>query len=236
MLTTLLFIGLTGLTGLDAPFAAAGEHRLSVSVSGSFTTTSKLFPSPNARDELLRGTYSPIDGVFSFGIDARGSFTDYGLRLGLGAEYVSASVTSSVPNTSVNIPVEDGYTAIPVELTGYFTIPVGGERFDFYMGGGAGVYLGERRYRYAGVSAVTLDRSVIPGIHVLSGLEYLVDERFSLRMEIKFRSVQLETVQKFPVSAAVYGGTAVPLPQDAFTSRIQVDGMHLSLGIAWRIP
>jgi hypothetical protein len=230
MVTALLIVLLPGTA------ASAGPGRWSVSVHGALTTASKLFPNSNARDEFTRGTFSPIDAVFGVGADARGDFPGTGLRLGIGAEYITASVSSTVPNTATPIPVEDGYTAIPVELTGYFTIPVGGDRLDFYMGGGAGIYFGERKYSYAGVGAVTLDRSAIPGIHVLSGLEYLADGPFSVRAEVKFRSIQLETVQKFPVSAAVYGGTTVPLPQDAFTSRIQIDGMHVTLGVAFRIP
>ncbi|HLF15658.1 MAG TPA: hypothetical protein VI932_12305 [Bacteroidota bacterium] len=224
------------LFGVPAAHAGGGTHRYSVSISGSLTTSSKLFLNPNARDELIRGSFSPINSVFSFGADARRDLPALGLRIGLGAEYISRTIISAVPNSPNTIPIEDGYSAVPVELTGYFSIPVGGESFDFYMGGGGGIYFGERTYRYAGVDAVTLDRSIMPGIHVLTGLEYLVDGRFSMRTELKFRNVQLETVQKFPVFSTVYEGTTVPLPQDDFTSRIQIDGMHISLGLVYRIP
>jgi hypothetical protein len=218
---------------LSAPDARAGEHRWSVSLYGDLITASKLFPNPNARDDIIRGSFSPIDPVYGLGADLRCDVPALGVMLGLGAEYIAGSFTSAVPNTQVPIPIEDGYLAVPVELTGYFTIPVGGERVGITMGGGAGVYFGERRYRYAGVDAVTLDRHVTPGIHVLTGVEYRVDERFSLRTEIKFRNAQLETDQEFPAASAVYEGVTVPLPQGRFSSRVQVDGMHLSLGVVY---
>jgi hypothetical protein len=126
--------------------ARGGDRRFSVSASGAVTTTSKLFTNPNARDDIIRGAYTPIEPVFSAGIDARTGLTSFGLRFGLGAEYIAGSLTTSVANTSGDVPVTDGYAAIPVERTAYFSVPVGGERIDFYFGGGAGVYFGERRY------------------------------------------------------------------------------------------
>lgn len=214
----------------------AGGHRFSVSAFGSVTTSSKLFPWPNARDDIARGTFSPIDAVLGAGVDIRGPLPGAGLALGLAAEYLAGSIASSIPNTTGTIPVEDGYVAIPVEATGYFSIPVGGPTLDFYMGGGAGLYFGGRVYRYAGVEASTLDRSIATGIHVLTGLGYSVTGRLLVRTELKFRNVQLETVQRFDSPATVYDGVTVPLPQGRFTSRIQVDGMHFILGLALLFP
>ncbi len=230
----LLLCTIVFLAGAVPAAAGAGEHRISISLSGSLTTESKIFPNPNARDELIRGGFSPVKTVPGIGADVRGDLFSSGPRFGLSAEYIRRTVAGAVPNSTPAIPVEDGFSALPIELTAYFTIPVGGERFDFYMGGGAGLYFGERYYRYAGVPAQTLSRSASPGIHVLTGLEYLVGGRISLRTELKFRNVQLETVQKFPVTTTIYDGTTVPLPQDEFTSRIQIDGMNVLLGVAYR--
>lgn len=232
-ISILTLAALLALPGGESP---GGDLRLSVSLFGSLTTSSKLFPNPTARDEIVRGSFSPIDAVAGFGADVRGDLFASGPRLGLSVEYLAGGSGSNVPNAPTRIPIEDGYRAVPIELTAYFDIPVGGDRLDFTMGGGAGVAFGERRYRYAGVDAVTLDRRLVPGIHVLTGLEVLLGDDFSLRTELKFRSLQIETLQRFPATAAVYEGTAVPLPRGDLRSRIQVDGMHLSLGFAWRLP
>ncbi|HLB01300.1 MAG TPA: hypothetical protein VJO14_07935 [Bacteroidota bacterium] len=227
---------LCALTLVFSPQTRAGEYNLSVSAFGTLTTSSKLFPNPNARDDFLRGSFSPMNTIFSLGADIRGNVPPLGIRIGLSSELISRNVTSSVPNTGGTIPIEDGYTAVPVELTGYFRIPVGGESLDFYMGGGGGVYLGGRRYRYAGVEAGTLDRSLNFGIHVLSGLEVRLAGRFALRTELKFRNIQLETSQRFSAAVAVYRETTVPLPQEILRSRIQIDGMNLVAGIVYRLP
>lgn len=219
------------LIGLVPQAARAGENRWSVSLFGTLTTSSKLFPNPNAKDEFLRGEYSAINPVFSAGADVRADIPATGLTFGLGAEYITRRTAGSVPNTVSAIPVEDGYTAVPIELSGYFRIPVGGETISFYMGGGMGVYFGHREYRYAGVPATTLSREFNAGIHVLSGLEYRAGPGISLRSEIKFRNVQLESVQEFPDAVTIWEGTTVPLPRETLRSRIQIDGMNISLAV-----
>lgn len=218
---------------LAAVPSRAGDRPWSVSILSSITTSSKLFTNPNARDEFLRGEYSPIDGVPGLGADVRTEFPSIGLVLGVSVEYLRKHTPGSVPNAPSPIPVEDGYTAVPVELTGYFRIPVGGSAVDFYIGGGMGAYFGERDYRYAGVRAVTLSRKFNTGIHVLSGVEYRLTGSLGLRSELKFRTVELESVQSFPGQATVWNGTTVPLPAEPQPSRIQTDGMNLSLAVVY---
>jgi len=221
---------------LPAPDGRAGDRRVSVAFFGTLTTSSKLFPNPNAQDDFLRGTYSPINSVFSVGIDVRGDIPEIGLRVGLSSEYISSTLAGSVPNTGGTIPVEDGYRAVPVELTGYFRIPVGGESINFYMGGGGGVYFGGRRYLYAGAEPERIRDDLNVGIHVLSGLEVSLGGRTAIRTELKFRNVQLETTQRFTSPSTVYRDATVPLPQETLHSRIQIDGMNLVVGIAYRLP
>jgi len=221
---------------LAGPEGRAGVGRLSVSVFGTLTTSSRLFPNPNARDDFTRGGFTPLNTAFSLGADIRGDVPFLGIRVGISSEYISRRVTGSVPNTRGTIPVEDGYSVLPLELTGYFRIPVGGESVNFYMGGGGGVYFGERRYRYAGVEPVTLQRDLNFGIHVQSGLEIGLGEQIALRTELKFRNIQIETSQRFTTPSTVYAGTTVPLPQETLHSRVQVDGMNLVVGIVYRLP
>lgn len=231
-LQTLLY----SLILLAGPEGLAGEYNISVSVFGALTTSSKLFPNPNARDDFTRGRYSPINSVFSFGADIRGDIPPLGLALGISTEVISRSVHGSVPNSGGTIPIEDGYTAVPLELTGFFRIPVGGKSIDFYMGGGGGIYFGQRQYRYAGVEPSTLQKSLNFGIHVQSGLEIVLSGPIVLRTELKFRNIQIETSQRFTSAATIYNETTVPLPQETLHSRIQIDGMNLIAGIVYRLP
>lgn len=214
--------------------ALAQEYEYAISVYGSLSTTSKLFHHPNDGDELVRSQFLPINSIFSAGIDIRRKLEPISLDIGLNVEFISKTTTSSVPVSSLNVPIQDGFFVVPVELSGYFFVPVGNDHIALYMGGGAGAYIGSRKYAYAGAEAKTVNRETGYGIHILSGLEYNVTPTVSFRSEVKFRDVQFETVNRFTQPTAIYQGTAVPLEQDPFSSRINIDGMHLSVGIAYR--
>lgn len=212
----------------------AQDNPYRISISGSITTSSKVFYRYDDPDEFLRGRFFPIDNIFSFGADLRRSFEPIGLEVGVAIEYISKSERFGVPENGQTVPVFDGFVAIPIELSGYFFIPIGSEKLKFYMGGGGGIYPGERRYSYAGVQAPAVGRSVGIGIHILSGAEYTLSHSFSLRSELKFRDVQFETVNKFSQYSAVTSSGVIGLPQDPLLSRVNIDGMNLSLGIAYR--
>lgn len=213
----------------------AQEHAYSLSAGGSFTTSSKLFHHATDPDEFIRSQFQPLDDIFGATIDVRRTIEAIGIQIGLSIEYLSKTETFNAPITTAR-PVSsvDGFTALPIELSGYFDIPVGDETIRLYMGGGGGIYLGNRRYAIANVDAPTVGRNVQLGIHVLSGAEYTLSPGFALRSELKFRNVQFETTNKFQQATAQYQGRFISLPQEPIVSRINIDGMMLTLGLAYR--
>jgi len=211
---------------------SAQEQHYSVTAFGTFTTSSKLFYHPNDIDEFTRGQFFPLDNIFSVGIEVRMNIPALRTQLGLSVEYISKSELINVPLSSVTIPLEDGFRAFPTELTGYFMIPFGGEHIQMFMGGGVGVYPGIRTYDYAGAKAVPVEHSIGAGIHVVSGIEYVLNKQFSLRSTFKFRDVQFESVNRFTKATTTYNGTAVTLSSEALPSRINIDGMVVTVGIA----
>ena len=222
---------LMALGAFTAP-SAAQERPTSLSLFGSYTTSSKVFYRTADPDEFLRSQFFPLEDILSAGIDLRRTLPPGNLQLGLSAELISRSTESAVPYGTLSVPVTDGLTAVPVEGTGYFFIPVGNEEIRVFMGGGVGLYFGERRYTYAGTSAEVADRTTGFGIHVLSGMEWYCSPVLSVRGQLKFRDVQFETVNRFARSSATYQGTAVPLPAEPLRSRVNIDGMHLAVGLA----
>jgi hypothetical protein len=205
---------------------------VSLALTGSYTTSSKTFYRPNDADELLRSQFFPLDHIAGIGVDLRRTLPGGSIQIGLAAEVIARRSTTEVPYGSLAVPVEDGFTALPVELTGYFFIPIGTAELRVYMGGGGGLYFGQRHYAYGGIPAETTERSPGAGIHVLAGTDWRLSERLSLRGEIKFRDVQFETVNRFRRATAIYGGTVLALPVEPLDSRINIDGMHLSAGLA----
>ncbi len=227
---SLLF--LMALGAFTAP-GAAQDRLMSVALTGSFTTSSKTFFHPDDPDEFLRGQYFPIDNIAGIGIDIRRLFVPGTISLGVSAEYLGRLTSLTVPVNGVVVDVQDGFRAVPIELTGYCFLPVGTSTFRLYMGGGAGVYLGERRYAYAGVPSEVTERGVTGGIHVLTGFDWNLSEIVSFRSEVRFRNVQLSSVNEFHGTVAYVRGVAVPLPQLPLTSRINIDGLNLTAGLAF---
>lgn len=213
--------------------AHAQDYANRISLYGTFTTSSKLFGHPNDPDETLRSEFLPINDIFSAGIDYRRSLESIHLEIGLSVEIITKSVDLSGGDSATIVPAQDGFTAVPIELSGYFIIPIGTERLHFYMGGGGGVYFGTRRYSEAGVEAVTVERNTGFGIHILSGAEYAFASRLSVRSEVKFRDIQFQTVNRFIQSTITYGGSTVTLDQSPLQSRIAIDGMMLSAGLVF---
>ena len=131
--------------------------------------------------------------------------------------------------------MEDGYRAIPVELTGYFMIPFSTKKVGIFIGGGAGLYFGKRTYRLAGVEAPVVESSPGFGIHVLAGLSYSFTPWISLVGEMKFRDLQFTSSNAFSVPQITYNGAVITVGQEPFASRVNTDGIVFQLGVAYTL-
>ncbi|HCV43985.1 MAG TPA: hypothetical protein DGH68_10915 [Bacteroidetes bacterium] len=214
-----------------ASSAWAQERYFSVALSGSFTTASRLFPNPSSRDIFQSSQYFPLEGFFGYGVEVRHQFSETRLALGLSAEYIRTTMGySKFFSTAQSVPVEDGYVAIPVELTGYFLLPVSGQAFGVFMGGGVGGYFGRRVYKLGDAEAPTTATGHGFGIHVLGGLSYRFTEWFSINAEMKFRDLQFQTTNQFTTSPIMYHGTPITVSLAPFDARVETDGMIFQLG------
>lgn len=223
------------MVSLSFPAYSQEANRYSFSIFGTLSTASKLFRNADSPNDLLREQYVPFNNFLSEGIDIRRDFPDIHLQVGLSLEYLTKNQTYYLtsPTTFAAIPVEDGFSVMPIELTGYFPIPISTSAFHVYIGGGTGVYIGSRHYEYGGAQAATVSHKTEFGIQVLSGFEYAVASPFLVRCEAKFRDVQFETTNQFQQPSVHYLQSAEPLDELPFTSRISIDGLTLNIGIVY---
>jgi hypothetical protein len=210
-----------------ATTAAAQDYQYSLSLFGSFTTSSKIFQHPNDINGSIRNQFLPMDNVFGGGIDLRRKFADIRLQFGLSVEYLSRTRNYSVQGIySIEIPVNEGYTAYPIELSAYFDIPVGLTKVNFYMGGGGGIYFGTHHYEEAGISSKVVELKPAAGIQILCGIEYYIGSRLAVRGEWKFRDIHFKVTNKFFEYAD-------SLQQAQMYSRINIDGMVFNAGMVF---
>lgn len=214
--------------------AARGEEfPFLVVASGNYTTSTSLFPNPAAAGEFDRAYSIELEGSTGYGLEFRWAIPSSSVTIGLGAEYITASTSGLRPLTPSSlrtVPVTDGYTVVPVELTAYLAIPVSGESFGLFMGAGGGAYIGRRSYELAGVEAPSTGNGTGFGIHVLAGARWRFGNRIMLIGTMKFRDLQFESSNAFPVSSVTYNGTVIPVSTEPFPSRVNTDGIVFQLG------
>jgi len=227
------------LIGIAVSGTYSQERIRTISLKGLYTSSSRLFPTPDAADEIARHRYNSLDHIFGYGADVRYGIPGINLILGFTVEYLQKSddfVTRyEIGDESFLVPTIDGYHIIPIELTGYFLIPIGSERLQFYIGGGAGIYLGRREYEINVVRSESLERSVYPGIHVVSGVDYFFHPRIGIRGEMKFRDPDIETRNRFDQETFTYRGQTFNLPEGDVPSRINVDGIVFTFALVFRL-
>ncbi len=228
-LYTLLFV-----SALLGNTTKAQESLYSLGVTGSYTNSSRLYNKPDASDEISRNQYLSLDGIFGVGFDVRRTFSESRIEIGLAVEYLRKIENFSSRYGALSIPSQTGYWTLPIELSGYFIIPFSTVDLRLYIGGGAGVYIGQRTYSIAGQSAETISSKPGFGIHVVTGMEYNILPWFGIRSEVKFRDLQFESTHQFTSPSVVYQGVTVPLSQAPARSRVNVDGMLLDAGIVVR--
>ncbi len=223
----------TGAFMLASASASLGQERMfTVVARGSLNTTGRLFPNPNSVDPVARAQSFSFSDFYGVGAELQYHFSGSNVFLGLSSEYIRNNGGRNIVATAQRVvPVEDDYRVIPVELTGYFRIPVTDGAFSILMGGGAGVYFGDRHYTIAGVEAPTTASSTGYGIHVLGGCGYRVNGWLSVSAEVKFRDAQFQTTNAFQVPNVKYGDISVSLPQRPFESSIHTDGMVIQIGL-----
>ena len=216
---------------LCTAISASQEHLYTINFNSSYITSSKLFYSPNNSNDFLRSQYHALDNIFGVGVELRRTFEESIVQVGIGVEFISTRESFSNPISSTKAEHGyDGFSVFPIEFTGYAAVPFNSETVHMYIGGGAGLYIGRRNYEYEGVVSQTISQKAGYGIHIVSGIEYMLSQKIALLSEVKFRDIQFETTNVFSYKAGFAPPYLAP-----FSSRFSIDGMTLKLGLAARL-
>jgi hypothetical protein len=209
---------------------------ISIILKGNYTTSSEIFPNPNASDAFSRSQSFLVEGTFGYGVEVKYRIPQSLVAIGASVEYLRASLDRNVGVAfRQGLEVQDGYRVLPIELTGYFIIPFSTRTVQVFIGGGAGMYIGHRTLTMAGVEAATVDSEPGYGIHVVAGLSYGLNDWFSVTGEMKFRDLQFTSTNVFPVPRINYGGAVLSVNTDPFESKIHTDGVVFQIGAAFTI-
>lgn len=215
--------------------AEAQEHQFSLTLRGGYTTTSKIFYNPDSPSPDLRGQYTGIDNIYAPGIELRWMIPGYSIAISIAAEYITKYDEEiqlvGFLNPPRALPVKEGLRLVPIELGGLTFIPLGSDKVRLTMGGGLGMYIGQRSLTIAGVEASQQNKPISFGIHVETSFDYRITPRLFARLDMRFRDPEFTTESRFQQEATQYGGVLVLLPRDPFRAKINVNGLNFGLGM-----
>jgi len=216
--------------------AQSGDQSLSVALRGSYTTSSKVFYNPESPSPDIRSRYLALDNIYGGGLEIR--FQDFAdnyfiaLSVELLSRFEDGRQVIAFGNPPRSLPISEGYRLVPIELGANMFIPLGSQRLRLAMGGGLGAYYARRIFAVANVDAQQVNNPVSFGIHVESSFDYRVLDGLAVRAEMRFRDPEVTTESKFQETKVDYDGSLVTFPQDAFKTKININGLSFSIGLA----
>jgi len=215
--------------------AQFGGGRIGIAVNAVYTTSAEIFLNPNSSNSEVRNKSFTLENIWNPGVDIRYRLTQEFI-LGLNIEYVkktayAPNLTAFIDNQVFVFEVEDGLSAIPIELTAHYFFPFSTEDFKFMMGGGLGYYIGEFVRKFQGVDLEITQRKFALGFHVSASMDYIIIENLSARFEMKFRNPQYTVTSKYSQAEVTYQGNVIQLPENAFDTKVDIDGLTFVLGL-----
>jgi outer membrane protein W len=208
-----------------------------IAINMVYTTSAEVFLNPNSSNPEVRNNSTTFEDIWSPALDIRYRFSKEFL-LGLNVEYISR--TSVEPNLTAFIgsqvfifEVEDGFRVVPIELTAYYHFPFSTEDFKFMMGGGLGYYIGEFVRKFQDVDLEITQRKFSLGLHVAASMDYMIIENLAARFEMKFRNPQYTVTSKYSKPEVIYQGNVIELPENAFDTKVDIDGLTFILGFVF---
>jgi hypothetical protein len=216
-----------------------GSHDLSVRFSGNFISSASIQLNPYSQNIVEKNSFAYLGSGFGYGVSISKKFLRNDLSLVLSTEYVKINdnnVTATLINGSnaVKVNVTESLWMVPVELSVNFNLPKMAQNLNIFIGGGLGVYFGDRKRTIANISTETIQSTPMLNLHIMTGMEYFINNRLSGVFEMKFRDAGFKVQNSFPNAFIGVNGMTFPLPTQ-YDSKVYVDGMKLSVGLNYYI-
>jgi len=213
--------------------------RLSVSIFGTYISSAELQNNPRSSDPIERDAAADLNGGYGYGaeLNYEPPLYDLGLIFYLSTEYYRSKTNELVmrlangENISA-VRINENYSIIPVEAGIKWFLPVSTDNFKIYIGGGGGIYFGDRTRNLLDLTSYNISKQAGFSLNILSGLEYYVARNLSANFELKFREAAFEAESAFNSNVISINGTQYGIDNPFYTKFI-VDGVRLSAGLKY---
>lgn len=213
------------------------ETRFGISVSGNYTTSSKVYPTPYSSDLSLRNGFYPLDDFYNPSTEILWSIREY-LELGLSFEYMRVTadnrfVTVFDGLVTRSLKVKDGFELFPIELNLYYKLPFSMPDWGFYIYGGAGIYPANFIREMGNAELETVEQQSGYGIQVGVSGDYKAYKDITVTYGMKFRDPQVLIKSKYRSEEFTYNNKQYKVGQPVFDSKINVDGVVFMMGVRY---
>ena len=210
---------------------------LSLSIPGNYISSASIQLYPNSNNIIERNSFEELTGGYGYGVSLRKKFFRDDLYIGITTEYIEiedSELTQLIQSDTnyLRVRATERVWMIPIEMSLIFNVPSITDELKVYLGGGIGVYFGNRVRKILDMETETKSKDALLNIHVLSGLEYFFEDNLAAMFEVRFRQAQYRVESSYPTGEAVIEGRTYTFEQN-FNSKIFIDGLKLSLGIAY---
>ena len=216
-----------------------GSGRITLQVYATYVSAAELQNNIKSNISFLRDASIELKGGYGYGaeITFNPNISNFDVLFYLSSEYLKVKDDELVlrfENDSATNTVRftEEYNMIPLEAGLKWNLPVSTERFRIFIGGGAGIYFGNRTRSVGPYSTSPISRKAGLSMNVLAGLEYFIERNLSLDFEFKFREATFESQDRFDVDYITINGNIYSMDNPVY-SRLLIDGTRLSAGIKY---
>ncbi|MGK9369290.1 outer membrane beta-barrel protein [Melioribacter sp. Ez-97] len=220
----LLIICLVSVASLNAQISE-------ISLTGNYTTSSKLFLHPESSNLDMKYVYEELNDIYSLSGEIR-YYLSESIETALAFEMIRKTIIRDDFNLNgTAISIEEGYKLYPIDLSVYYRLPFSSDKFKFFMGGGIGVYIGKMIRNVVNVSTENDRFNIDFGIQASLGIDYYINDKIALRGHIRFRDPDIKLKSRYTGAFVNYEGKSYLLYPEAYTTKVNVDGITFGIGI-----
>ncbi|MBM4157570.1 MAG: hypothetical protein FJ216_02180 [Ignavibacteria bacterium] len=233
-----ILIFMSGISYSQENFLGKIFKDIEITPSFNYITSASIQLNPYSSNPVESNTVIDLNGGTGFGITLKkGIYKDY-LYLGLSSEYVKIIDDNQVQYLFTYddfklAKATETIWMVPLEISLYFNVPSFTEDLNIFLGGGAGIYFGDRIRKFYNLETKTNSSRQILNIHTMFGLQYCLSDNFFAAFEVKFRQGEFEVNSSFP-TGAVYINNEYYFFEQNLNSKIFFDGLKLSFGISYK--
>ncbi len=215
------------------------QKGITFTVGAGYGTASKIVPYPRVSDFDLREAEVSLGSFLMPQFAVGYSLTDE-IEGVLSVEYASKmsefyGQTVDSDAGTIFIPVKDGYSMIPLEVTLAYTLPFSSDNLRLFIGGGGGLYFISSKREVAGIKPGSGGSKTGYGIHIVSGIDYFIWENAGISFSMKFRDPEVEFNGEYESVYGTFNGKPVRLGSSIFNQKLSLEGTLFSLGLKVRM-